>query len=238
MTPVPHALSPPPPPMLPHRISTRSVAWTLMRHAGRSAGIAHGARSDIGPGGSPSPKVMSSVITQGTTGRATEGAGDRPPARLKLKSEAPTTGYVDGAWWPRSRDLAAELPALLAVLRNRLGRVERVSYNLNSWGPTERKIQVDGVVVRLAGYRSQHRDTVDVLGPRLRLTLLVVPPQSTAQAAHGALIAAAQLGNTDSIERLLRADDPLTWPGVTDGTGAAEAEQRWELDGGRVSADV
>jgi hypothetical protein len=33
--------------------------------------------------------------------------------RLKLKPKAPTTGYVDGAWWPRSRDLSAELPALL-----------------------------------------------------------------------------------------------------------------------------
>ena len=30
--------------------------------------------------------------------------------RLRLKPKAPRTGYVDGAWWPRSHDLAAELP--------------------------------------------------------------------------------------------------------------------------------
>ncbi|HVW42390.1 MAG TPA: DUF5994 family protein, partial [Amycolatopsis sp.] len=40
----------------------------------------------------------------------------RPALRLRLKPKAPTTGYVDGAWWPRPRDLSAELPALLAVL--------------------------------------------------------------------------------------------------------------------------
>jgi len=63
---------------------------------------------------------------------------DTPPAsmatepprltlRLKLKPKAPTAGYVDRAWWPRSRDLSTELPALLAVLAIRLGGVARVS---------------------------------------------------------------------------------------------------------------
>lgn len=46
--------------------------------------------------------------------------------RLRTKPKAPTTGYVDGAWWPRSRDLAVELPALLAVPVVRLGQVQRV----------------------------------------------------------------------------------------------------------------
>src|SRR2546423_14793772 len=33
----------------------------------------------------------------------------RQTLRLSLKPKAPTTGYVDGAWWPWSSDLAAEL---------------------------------------------------------------------------------------------------------------------------------
>ena len=37
--------------------------------------------------------------------------------RLRLKPKAPLSGYVDGAWWPRSDDLAAELPDLLACCR-------------------------------------------------------------------------------------------------------------------------
>ena len=52
--------------------------------------------------------------------------------RLRLKPKAPQSGYVDGAWWPRSDDLAAELPDLLAVLSVRLGRIDRVLYNLTN----------------------------------------------------------------------------------------------------------
>jgi hypothetical protein len=40
----------------------------------------------------------------------------RDQLRLRSKPKAPTTGWVDGGWWPRSRDLAAELPGLLSVL--------------------------------------------------------------------------------------------------------------------------
>ena len=36
--------------------------------------------------------------------------------RLRLKPKAPRTGYVDGGWWPRSRDLVAELPELAEIL--------------------------------------------------------------------------------------------------------------------------
>ncbi|HEX6356711.1 DUF5994 family protein [Actinophytocola sp.] len=50
--------------------------------------------------------------------------------RVKLKPTAPTTrdaGYVDGAWWPRSRDPAAELPALSEALAARLGVINRLA---------------------------------------------------------------------------------------------------------------
>nr|WP_269770356.1 MULTISPECIES: DUF5994 family protein [Mycobacterium] len=46
--------------------------------------------------------------------------------RSRLKPKAHQSGYVDGAWWPRSDDLSAELPDLLAVLSVRLGRIDRV----------------------------------------------------------------------------------------------------------------
>jgi hypothetical protein len=57
----------------------------------------------------------------------------RHALRLKLKPKAPASGYVDGAWWPRSLDLPTELPALVEVLAIRLGHVERVSYHLGAW---------------------------------------------------------------------------------------------------------
>jgi hypothetical protein len=128
-----------------------------------------------------------------------------------LKPKAPTTGWVDGGWWPRSWDLAAELPDLQAVLavRLRLRRIERVSYHLGEWGATVPKIRVDGSVVRLQGFRTQHVNTVDVLAARQRVTLLVVRPETSAQAAHAALMAAGHRSNTDDIESLLSSPPPV-----------------------------
>ena len=65
-----------------------------------------------------------------------------------------STGFVDGGWWPASNDLAMEVPALLAAVAPRLGRVERVSYRIDDWAAAARKIVVDGAVVRLGGFRS------------------------------------------------------------------------------------
>ncbi len=123
--------------------------------------------------------------------------------RLHLKPTAPVTGHVDGGWWPRSRDLAAELPLLLAAVTARLGRVERVSYHLGDWDPAARRVDVDGHVVRLAGFRFQRSDTVDIAGRQQRITLLVVPPEASAQAADDALDAAGDPGNTDTVDALL-----------------------------------
>jgi Family of unknown function (DUF5994) len=151
-----------------------------------------------------SAPTISSATSSDMASRATLVEDPREPLRLRLKPKAPTTGWVDGAWWPRSRDLAVELPGLLAVLVVRLGRIERVSYHLGEWGPTVGKISCGGGVVRLGGYRTQHADTVDVLAALHRATLLVVPPEASALTAHAALMAAGYRGNTDDVETLLR----------------------------------
>src|SRR6478736_10348291 len=97
------------------------------------------------------------------------GAGARPSGpehtpRLRLKPKAPVSGYVDGAWWPRTDDLTAELPDLLAVLSVRLGRIDRVLYNLNEWAKPSAKLVTGGRRVRLDGYRRQPLNTLEVLG--------------------------------------------------------------------------
>ena len=125
--------------------------------------------------------------------------------RLSLKPEAPTTGFVDGAWWPGSRDLAAELPALAAAVTSRLGPVEAVSYNIDAWDATPRRVGVGvgGAAVRMAGYHTQAHDTVDVRGARHLLTLLVVPPDTDPRTAAAALAAAGRAGNNDGVAALL-----------------------------------
>ncbi len=135
---------------------------------------------------------------------ATTAEGSRQVLRLRLKPKAAAaTGFVDGGWWPRSRDLAVELPGLLAVLAVRLGRIERVSYHLGDWDPIPAKLSAEKGVVRLGGYRAQHADTVDVLAARQRVTLLVVPPETSEEAAHDALMTAGHRGNMDDVAALL-----------------------------------
>ena len=43
-------------------------------------------------------------------------------ARLSLKPNGATSGYVDGAWWPGSLGLTAEIPDLVAQLADHWGR--------------------------------------------------------------------------------------------------------------------
>jgi hypothetical protein len=159
----------------------------------------------------------------------------RPPPtghtqlRLRLKPKAPATGHVDGAWWPRSRDLTAELPALAEVLAVRLSRIERVAYALTAWDPAPRRFEVDGYRVRLEGFTYQDRNIIHVTGSnRGRISLLVVPPEMTDPAGHDAMMTAGRRGNTDRPEEILAASSLPTPRVATD-----DAEDRWEGDGGQ-----
>ncbi|NKE57074.1 hypothetical protein FXN61_09590 [Lentzea sp. PSKA42] len=124
----------------------------------------------------------------------------RYPLRLRLRPKALTTGDVDGAWWPRSRDLAAELPTLLAVLAVRLGEIPRVSYNLTEWDTAPSQIAIGGVRVRLSGFWSRPPHTVSVVAAdRRRLTLLLVPPDTDPSTAHQTMMRAAFRENAMSL---------------------------------------
>lgn len=124
--------------------------------------------------------------------------------RLRLKPAGPATGHVDGAWWPRTRDLTAELPALLTAVGARRGPADRVTYGLGEWPAPGRRIAVDGRVVRLEGFRSQFAATLTVVGwDRRRLTLLVVPPETGPDVAERVLGTAADPANTDDSAHLL-----------------------------------
>lgn len=128
------------------------------------------------------------------------------PLRVQLKPAAPNpggTGYVDGAWWPRSRDLAAELPALMQALATRLGAVERLAYNLGEWEPADRHVTAGHSRVRLDGFRSQGAGTVDAIAARGRFTLLVIPPESSADNAREIALASADASNLEPAGALL-----------------------------------
>jgi hypothetical protein len=149
--------------------------------------------------------------------------------RLRLKRKASQSGYVDGAWWPRTDDLTGELPDLLAVLSVRLGRISRVLYNLNEWVRAPRKLVSAGLPVRLDGYRLQPSDTVEVLGLNGdRLTLVVVPARADPSDAHTTMMTAAQPQNAVTVGDLLTMSPRARERRML----AATALDRWESEGG------
>jgi hypothetical protein len=101
--------------------------------------------------------------------------------RVSLRDNAGDgASAFDGAWFPRSRDLAVEVPELIAELDRRGVRVERFTYALDAWSAVARKLVVQGRTVRTGGFRSMDEGVVCVTwaGGTRRADLLVVPPET------------------------------------------------------------
>lgn len=125
--------------------------------------------------------------------------------RLRLKPKGSLTGYVDGGWWPRSRELAVELPALVTVLAVRLGGVRHVDFVTAEWDAAPPRITVDGHPVRLEGFRSEDEHIVHVFGADQRITLLVIPHGATESSSHAAMMRAARRDNGEEPVDILTA---------------------------------
>lgn len=147
-----------------------------------------------------------------------------PTLRLRLKPQEPRSGYVDGAWWPHSDDLTAELPDLLAALTVRLGAIARVVYNHSEWGRTPTKLINGDRTVQLDCHRPHPPNTIEVRGiNREAIALLVVPHCCDPSNAHAAVTNAAAPNSTATVDTLL---------GISVGarqrrTLATDAQQRW-----------
>ncbi|MER7403371.1 DUF5994 family protein [Streptomyces sp. NPDC000070] len=98
-----------------------------------------------------------------------------------------TARRIDGAWWPRSYDLAAELPGLLAVLPRSWGGISSVLVHGGTWLDCPEHLDIAGQEVHVGRRDSPTTpDTVCLLAPgRGRWDLLVVPPATAEAEAVG-----------------------------------------------------
>ena len=117
-------------------------------------------------------------------------------ARVSFRQPVTKEGYVDAGWWPRSRDLTLEMPALLDVLWTAAREMTRVVYNLSSWEPAPRRIQVAGRLVHLSGYHHQDPLVLSVIDARGtdRVDFLVIAPETPPDFAERALQLASSIG--------------------------------------------
>ena len=153
--------------------------------------------------------------------------------RLRLKPAHQTCGFVQGAWWPRSTLLAAELPSLLAALSLRFGTIDRVQYHESDWSPAPQHIKhikhPDGDIILDDSQDS--RNVISVSGQQFgKLTLLVVPPNTDATHAYNVVMTAASANDSSTRDQLLG----IGMQSAKDRPHAPIALQRWESDGGAV----
>jgi hypothetical protein len=170
-----------------------------------------------------------------------------PPSvpRLRLQPDRSGRTLLDGGWWPRSADPAAELPGLILALDERHGPsrpVTRIMLGMAGWDPGRpRRLRVDGPagrrVVRLGWFAGQPAGllTATSAGGR-RTDLVTVPPDASEQAARAAMDQAAQAGNRSHAPALLAAmTRPASPARPAPGTAAASAElSTWEWEGGQL----
>ncbi len=131
--------------------------------------------------------------------------------RLELIDPPSARTTLDGAWWPRTSDLDAELAPLLEELSRRGIRATRVAFNPDSWAAAPRRLQVGDRTVRLGWFRHLDPQLLNLTGDlgRGRVDLLVVPPDTTQAAARRAFSAATDRTNGDEPTVLLHALDTV-----------------------------
>ncbi len=148
------------------------------------------------PGTDPPPDA--GLLPDGAVESVRPGA-----ALLRLETTHERGGVLDGAWWPRSRDVAAELPGLVRALTEHLGAVTRIGLDSAAWDGLPTRLVVDDRVVHIDG-SSVGDDTVLVTrGDQDLFSLLVVPPDTPPGAAHAAMAQAVRADNLKGAGQIL-----------------------------------
>lgn len=155
--------------------------------------------------------------------------------RLSLAPAGPAPALLDGAWWPRSRDLGAELPSLAAVLDPLWGRITRVTVNPTHWPVVPRKVPVAGHVVKVGWFLAeQDPHELMLLSYRTgRWNLLVVPPQTTPVSAAWLMAAASDPLGTSTASRLM--EEAARRRTVYE--AERSVEEVWDSEGGHEARD-
>ncbi|WP_329118739.1 DUF5994 family protein [Streptomyces sp. NBC_01353] len=129
-------------------------------------------------------------------------------ALLRLQTTPAREGVLDGAWWPRSRHITAELPALIQVLTEHLGPITRVGLDTAAWEEVPTRVVVDDRVVHLDSFPVGDDTVLITRGGSDHFALMVVPPDTTPDAARDAMARAVRADNVTRAAEILVATLP------------------------------
>ena len=159
------------------------------------------------------------------------GLDEVPPTglRLRLQPDRSGRGPLDGGWWPRSADPAAELPGLILALDKRHDRVARVMLGTADWDASRpRRVRVGdpagGRVIRLGWFPSMPAGLLTAISANgERTDLVTVPPSTREQDAAAAMDQAVQAGNREHAPAILAGITAAAGPDA--GAEAGEAPE-------------
>ncbi|AYN37764.1 hypothetical protein D9753_00830 [Streptomyces dangxiongensis] len=154
--------------------------------------------------------------------------------RLVLAPAGTSPALIDGAWWPRSRDLTTELPALIEVLDPLWGRITRVTVNPTSWPVIPRKVPVRGHVVHVGWFEAE-QDPHELLLLSCtigRWDLLVIPPETDPATAARLMTKASDPSRSLTASALVR--DSAGFRSSQEEASASDSvlEAVWDSEGG------
>ncbi|MCX4880603.1 DUF5994 family protein [Streptomyces sp. NBC_00847] len=124
-------------------------------------------------------------------------------ALVRLETTHDRRGVLDGAWWPCSRDIAAELPALIAALTEHLGPITRVGLDAGAWDALPTRLLIGDHVVHIDSFPVGDDTVLVTRGDQDHFSLLVVPPHATPEAARAAMAEAVRADNITQAEQIL-----------------------------------
>ncbi|MEV5756331.1 DUF5994 family protein [Streptomyces tendae] len=124
-------------------------------------------------------------------------------AVVRLETTRDRMGALDGAWWPRSRDITGELPSLVSALSEYLGPITRVGLDSDAWDGLPTRMTIDGRVVHIDSFPVGDDTVLITRGANDLFSLLVVPPHTALDAARAAMAAAVRAGSQTPAEQIL-----------------------------------
>ncbi|MFI5758660.1 DUF5994 family protein [Streptomyces sp. NPDC051569] len=134
------------------------------------------------------------------------------PVRLAFAPGGHGTGALDGAWWPRSRDLEHELPGLAEAMDAPFGRITRVLVNPAHWLTIPRRVRLPERLLHV-GWFAAEQDPHKVIVRSYtvgRWDLLVIPPETTPDTAARLMAAAADPENRLTASALMAVETDRT----------------------------
>lgn len=137
----------------------------------------------------------------------------RVPLRLRLDTGL-SSGPLDGAWWPQTRNLSVEAVDLVDHFPATLGRVQRLNFSRPDWdGQTDHEslhiVHARRGPVKVGSFPHDDTHLVRVvLGSRERLTLLVVPSDTDPDVAERLMEQASDGRNAHTAAQLLHSVSP------------------------------